>query len=133
MAGIGLLIAAVVMPLTALKLQDNGVRANASVLDIQHSGKTTNYELSFNLKDGTPFAAWTDDVHTGTQIGETIQIAYDSGDPSTLEDVRDLGTWWVAPVIFGPLGIFFLWFGCVMWQGDPEAFKRALRARYGRP
>jgi hypothetical protein len=129
--GIGMLIAAVVMPLQALNLRDNGLRTSATVADIQQSGKTTNYELEFTLQDGTPFATWTDEVHSGTQVGDTIQIAYLSNSPTTVEDVRDLGRWWAAPVIFGPMGIFFLWFGWAMWQGSPESFRRALRARYG--
>ena len=94
--GIGLLIAAVVMPIEALSLRDNGIRTSATVQDIRQSGRTTDYELDFTLQDGTPFAAWTDKVHSGTQIGDTIQIAYESGSPTTVEDVRDLGRWWAA-------------------------------------
>lgn len=65
-AGIGLLIAAVVMPIEALNLRDNGIRTSALVEDIEHSGKTTNYELSFALQDGTPFTTWTDQAQSGT-------------------------------------------------------------------
>jgi hypothetical protein len=128
--GIGMLIAAVVMLIEALNLRENGIRTSATVQEIQQSGRTTNYELVFTLQDGTPFATWTDNVHSGTQIGDMIQFAHESGSPTTVEDVRDLGRWWAA-LVFAPMGIFFLWFGWAMWQGDPESFKRAIRARYG--
>jgi hypothetical protein len=129
--GVGMLIAAVVMPIEALSLRNSGIRTNAVVQDMQRSGKTTNYELSFTLQDGTPFMAWTDEVQSGTQVGDTVQIAYQSGSPTTVADVRDLGRWW-ASLIFAPFGLFFLWFGWAMWRGSPESFKRAIRARYGR-
>ena len=129
--GIGMLIAAVVMPIEALNLRDNGIRTSATVQDIQHSGKTTNYELDFTLQDGTAFSTWTNDVHSGTQVGDTVQVAYDTSSPTTVEDVRDLSRWWAAPAIFTPLGIFFIWFGWTMWRGSPAGFGRAIRARYG--
>jgi Protein of unknown function (DUF3592) len=130
--GIGMLIAAVAMPIKALNLRDNGIHTSALVQDIEHSGKTTNYELTFTLQDGTPFATWTNEVHSGTQVGGTIQIAYLPASPTTVEDVRDLGRWWAAPAIFAPGGMLFLWFGWAIWHGSPESFRRALRARYGR-
>lgn len=130
-SGIGMIIAAVVLPIQDLNLRDNGIRTSAIVEDVQHSGRTTNYELGFNLQDGMPYTIWTDKVESGTQVGDSIQIAYRSGDPTTVEDVRDLGRWWAAPVVFGPMGSFFTWFGWTMWRGAPESFKRALRARYG--
>src|SRR5579871_1446952 len=89
-SGISMLIAAVVMPVEDLNLRDTGVRTSALVENIQHSGRTTNYELSFTLQDGTPFTTWTDEVQSGTQVGDTIQIAYKSGGPTTVEDIRDL-------------------------------------------
>jgi hypothetical protein len=30
------------------------------------------------------------------QVGDTIQIAYFSASPTTVEGVRDLGWWWAA-------------------------------------
>ena len=129
--GIGMLIAAVVVPIDALNLWDSGIRTSALVQDIQPSGKTTDYELSFTLRDGTPFTTWTNEVQSGTQTGDTIQIAYQPGSPTTVEDVRDLGRWW-SSLIFAPFGLCFLWFGWAMWQGSPESFNRAIRARYGR-
>jgi hypothetical protein len=129
--GIGMLVMAVVKPIAALDLRDNGIRTSAFVQGVQQSGKNTDYEVSFPLQDGTAFTEWTGNLDSGTQVGDTIQIAYLAGSPSTLEDVRELGRWWAAPVVFGPVGIFFVLFGWTMWRGSPESFTRALRARYG--
>jgi hypothetical protein len=129
--GIGLLIAAVYLPIRTLDVKDNGIRTTARVEDVHHDGKTTNYELDFTLQDGTAFDTWTSDVHYGTRVGDSIQIAYLSEDPTAVQDVRDLGRWWIAPLIFVPLGGFFLWVGWSMWRLDPVTFKGALRARYG--
>lgn len=117
--GIGMLVASVVLPIEALNLRDSGVRANALVQDKLQSGRKTNYELSFTLHDGTAFTMWTDEVQSGTRVGDTIQIAYQAGSPATVSDVRDLGRWW-AGLIFAPLGILFLgvaWF--LWWLGRP--------------
>lgn len=128
-ASIGLLIAAIVLPIKNLDLRADGVRTTALVEDVQHSGRNTDYEVGFNLQDGTPFTTWTSDVDSGTPVGGSIEVAYWPGDPSSVEDVRDLGRWWAAPAVFGPMGGFFIWFGWRMWRATPESVSRALRIR----
>ena len=130
--GIGMLVASVVLPIEAVNLRDSGVRANALVQDMQQDGRYTHYELRFTLQDGMPYSTWTDDVQSGTRVGDTIQIAYQPGSPATVSDVRNLGRWW-AGLIFAPMGIILLglpWF-LPWWLG--QSINRAVRkSRYGR-
>jgi hypothetical protein len=88
-----MLVMAVVKPIAALDLRDNGIRTSAFVQDVQQSGKNTDYEVSFPLQDGTAFTEWTGNLDSGTQVGDTIQIAYLAGSPSTLEDSKTSANW----------------------------------------
>ncbi|WP_157436273.1 DUF3592 domain-containing protein [Actinospica robiniae] len=127
----GLLVGAVYVPVRTIDVEDNGIRTSALVQDERRDGRKTDYELSFTLQDGLSFDTWTSDVHAGTHVGASIQIAYLAADPGSAEDVRDLGTWWLAPLIFAPVGGFLGCSGWTMWRLTPEAFLFLLRSRAG--
>lgn len=132
-ACIGLLIAITVVSVESWQLAHHGIRTTALVQFVQHDDRSTTYELDFTLRDGTPFSAWTNDVRSGTQSGESIQIAYLPTRPATVEDVRVLGLRWIYPVIFTPIIVFFLWLDWTIWRMNPESFRRAAaRSRYRR-
>ena len=129
--GLGTLIWVIVSTVTSLELRAHGVTTTASVVAITKDGKSTDYELEFTLADGQYFAAWTSDVSSGAQVGDSVSASYLPNDPSTVEDTRYLARWWVMPALMGPLALFFVWVGWRFWSVTPADFKAMLRHRYG--
>lgn len=125
-----MLILAVVLPMHTLNLKDNGIRTTAQVQDIEGGGQDTEYDISFTIQDGETYETWTKDVRAGTQVDDEFQVAYLADDPSGVQDARDLGTWWVAPLIFVPVAGFAFRGAWTLWRVGRDTIQRDFEARY---
>lgn len=129
--GLGTLIWSIVSTVTSLELRAHGVTTVASVVAISRSGKITDYELEFTLSNSQYFAAWTSDVRSGEQVGDSVPVSYLPNDPSTVQDTSVLARWWVMPAMMPPFALFFVWVGWRFWSVTPAQFRSMLRHRYG--
>ena len=123
---------AVLATVTSLNLRANGVRTNATVVNVRtnfsrHSAKTHTYTytytdlIQFTTPDGKQHQA-SIGGHQGDRVGSTVAVVYDPSDPGTVQTASSLGSlWWTTPVVLLLFALLFGWLGRRLWRIRPAA------------
>lgn len=115
---------AILGTVTSLNLRANGVRANATVLDVQtnfsrHSATTYTDVIQFASADGKQHQASINGSR-GEHVGDTVAVIYDQSDPGTVQEASSLsGLWWITPVALLLFSLLFAWLGRWLWRVRP--------------
>jgi hypothetical protein len=121
---------AILATVTSLNLRANGVKTNATILNVQtnfsrHSASTHTYTytdlIQFTTPDGKQHQASIGGGR-GDRVGGTVAVVYDPSDPGTVQTASSLGSlWWITPVALLLFALLFGWLGRRMWRTRPAA------------
>jgi Protein of unknown function (DUF3592) len=118
---------AILAAVTSLNLRANGVKTNATIVDVstnfsRHSTSYT-YLIEFATSDGKQHQASINESRV-ERAGDTVAVVYDPSDPTTVQEASSLsGLWWITPVALLLFAILFGWIGTRLWR-TPRARDR---------
>lgn len=124
LVAVGMFAGAIAATVVNLNLHINGVKTNATILDVQTHFSGTTQRRSYTYSDVIQFATRDGVQHqasipgsSGDHVGNTVAVVYDPSDASTVEDASSVGgLWWVTSVVLLAFSLLFGWLGLRFWR-----------------
>ncbi len=112
---------AILATFTSLNLRANGVRTNATILNVstnfsRQSANTYSDLVQFATPDGKQHQVSINGVRGG-RVGGAVAVVYDPSDPGTVQEASSLsGLWWITPVTLVLFASVFGWLSWRLWR-----------------
>jgi peptidoglycan/LPS O-acetylase OafA/YrhL len=123
--------AAILSTITSINLRSNGVKTNATIVDVstkfsRHSSNSYTDLVRFTTADGKQYQESISGSR-GERVGGTVAVVYDPSDPGTVQEASSLsGLWWITPVVLVIFAVVLGWFGRRLWRMRPAAAQGAM-------
>ena len=125
--GLGVLVIALILVGVQLNFINNSLRGqgtvikNASHISTNSNGNVYAPVVSFKTADGRvmEFEEGTRSNPPAHQIGETVEVFYKANNPKDAQ-INSPFDLWLAPMIMGAIGVFFLMFNAIFYFGKQK-------------